>query len=76
MRESFESNLGESYQFLGNREVIRVRDKIYSDGSKIVARRGRKDNPQEKTYQEKIRILNDRRIVQRNYGKRLNNLIN
>jgi hypothetical protein len=55
-----------NYDNFGYREKIMITDKVYSNGSKILARRGREDRPQTYEAQEKVRILNDRRKVKKN----------
>lgn len=55
------SNLKETYHFSGIRERIIIRDKIYPDNSKILARRSRDDNPQTKSAKKKVHRLTKRR---------------
>lgn len=54
-----------------SKENIRIKDKFYSDGTKILARRGRDDRPQNYYSKEKVRILTERRKIQKNLGSRL-----
>lgn len=68
---SYEYNKNKGYVFSGLRERMGITDKVYSDGSKILARRGREDRPQDPDYKRKVRILNDRRKIKKN----LSNLI-
>lgn len=65
-----------NYQFSGERESMGLRNKIYDDGSKIIGRRSKDHNPKEYNSKEKVRKLTERRIVQRNHGRRLGDLIN
>ncbi len=64
-----------NYVFSGLKERMGIKDKVHYDGSKILARRGRDDGPQEYNSKEKVKTLCKRRIIQRNNRKRLNNLI-
>ncbi len=63
------------YQFSGERESMGLRDKIYDDGSKIIGRRGKDHNPRNYNSKEKVRKLTERRIVQKNHGRKLENFI-
>ena len=67
------NNYESSYQFSGNRESMRVRDNVYYR-SKIIGRK-EKDKNQSYSSKEKVRILNDRKNIQKTFGRRLNNLI-
>ena len=55
-----------NYGFSGEREGMGIRDKVYDDGSKIIARRGKDDRPQDYDSKEKVRILNKRRRIRKN----------
>jgi hypothetical protein len=52
----------------GLKENIRIKDKVYNDGSKILSRRGKDDRPQDYDSRKKVRGLTKVRIKKKLRG--------